>query len=172
LIEDFLLKGEEVVLNIGDYYATGFRLIKYDKHFGTEEFSDVPYSNISSIRTGSKNNRGLGASLIAFGVLFVYLSFLDFFANFPLFQPILVIMAFASWIFGAILLVVNFSYYELEVDGGHNWRIKRLKSGKTRELMRVIRQNLLKTGKTSRPKTRGRSKSRKERSSDRAKGRS
>lgn len=140
MVEDFLTKGEKVILNIGDYYATNRRLIHYDKHFGGEEFADLPYDCISGIRTGSKNNRGLGASLIAFGVLFVYLTF---------FEPLLLVLAFVCWVFGAVLLVLNFSYYELEVVGGRNWKLKRLKSGKTKEIIKLIRQNLFGTGGTS-----------------------
>jgi len=133
MIEDFLTKGEKVVMSMGDYFATDSRLIRYSKHMGAEEFADLPYNYISGIRTGSKNNRGLGASLIAFGVFFAYVSF---------FEALLLALAFVCWVFGGVLLVINFSYYELEAVGGQNWKLKRLKSGKTVELIKIIRGNL------------------------------
>jgi len=57
-MESYLVEGEEILAQAGNFYASNKRLLRYKKHLNGDELDDIPYSYITSVGIVRKTRRG------------------------------------------------------------------------------------------------------------------
>ncbi len=70
-MERYLLEGEEILAQAGNFYASNKRLLRYKKHLTGEELDDIPYSDITSVSLVRNTRRSLikaGAIIAVIGI--------------------------------------------------------------------------------------------------------
>lgn len=58
-LQNYLMEGEEILAQCGNFYASNKRLIRYQKRLFSEELDDIPYSHITSVGVAKKPRKGL-----------------------------------------------------------------------------------------------------------------
>jgi hypothetical protein len=59
VMKNYLLEGEVILAQAGNFYASNKRLLRYKKHLTGDELDDIPYSHIISIGIVRNTRRGL-----------------------------------------------------------------------------------------------------------------
>ncbi|MBI4287240.1 MAG: hypothetical protein HY671_02290 [Chloroflexi bacterium] len=83
-LQTYLMEGEKIIAQCGDFYASNKRLIRYQKHLFGEEVDDIPYAHLTSVGVARKPRRGL----IRAGVV-VIVTFLSSLLMLAIISPIL-----------------------------------------------------------------------------------
>lgn len=58
-LQTYLMDGEKILAQCGNFYASNKRLIRYEKRLFSEELDDIPYSHLTSIGVARKPRKGL-----------------------------------------------------------------------------------------------------------------
>lgn len=136
-IQDHLTSGENILAQIGKYYATEKRLIRYEKGVFSEDLSDLAYSHISSVNLISRLQFPM---LIVIGAIMAILGIIigkDF-------GTLILIVGILVAIVGVIL---KDAYYQFLAPGimgkeAEKWRIYNPKSTDATEFIKIVRNHL------------------------------
>jgi hypothetical protein len=100
-VKKHLIPEENVLVRVGDFYATNKRLLRYRKRFHGEEIDDIAYAHISSI-TYISGSRALVTDIgIVLAVLGIIGIVVNIFTNVSLVTPLCGVAAFV----GIVLMV-------------------------------------------------------------------
>ncbi len=58
-LQTYLMDGEKILAQCGNFYASNKRLIRYQKGPFSEELDDIPYSHLTSVGVAMKPRKGL-----------------------------------------------------------------------------------------------------------------
>ena len=150
-----MVEGEKVLVKTGDLYATNKRVIKYSRNIVWEDFGDLAYRHIVSLKLVNKPTW----EFIMFGLFMSAIGGMGW-----LFETDIAEMVGSSWheeyiyiahaliTLGILFMILGFiyrqAYYQLIAAGIHpeEWRAQRPLSEETTEFVRVVREHLNEAG--------------------------
>ena len=151
-LEDFLIEGEEIIAAASDdYFATSKRVIKYRKKLVREEFEDLAYPHITSLKLVNRPSWGFivaGFNLAVLGGLGWYFEFDIAEIIGTAWQHEYIFIAYSLIGIGVILIILGFifrdAFYQLRAAGINpgDWRIQRPVSVDTTGFIKTIREHL------------------------------
>ena len=166
VLSRFFNKGEHVIAQYNNYYATNKRLIKYKEFLFWNDYDDMSYTHVSSIKFVRKINiplLNLGMILMIIGIPGLILAAYGWgpaitainqsglfnlawqgniawiLAGFGFFN----VWPFAIGMFLVILSsVFRFPYYELRGTGGERWRLSIRQQSVADSFIKIVRAKL------------------------------
>ena len=154
-LENYLVEGEKILTKTGNLYATNIRVIKYSRNMLWEDFGDLAYRHIASLKLVNKPTW----DFIIFGLFMAAIGAMGW-----LFKTDIAEMVGGSWYseyiyvaytlisLGLFFIVLGFifrqAHYQLIITGIHpkDWRAERPLSAETTEFVRVVREHLNEAG--------------------------
>jgi len=146
-IDRYLMTGEKILAESGDFYVTNKRIIRYSSNFMGEEIHDLLYEHLSSISYVSRSRGNvvdLGVIITVLGIVGIVV---NLFVEESLVTPLCIVGACLGFLLALYGILSKVTYVQFRGAGvsdasGAKLRMTNIKVQEARKIIPLVREHM------------------------------